>query len=516
MTPDGGEEPAPRVGRSQLLRAALGALVVVVLCATATATAGLLAVDDLTDRLDGTPAISFAGDGGEEEEDVIDADEAGEPQTFLILGSDRRWADLKKNNKFLREDAPARSDTLMLVRMDPERGATSIMNVPRDLMVDIPGHGRAKINDAYSLGGEQLTFRTLKLLFGEDFKIHHVVNVNFGGFKDAVNAVGCVYVDVDRRYFHSNAGLPQSLHYAEIDIQPGYQRLCGGKALDYVRHRHADSDLVRAARQQDFLRAAKDQVSTSALISDRDELLDVFADNVATDKRLRSRKGLLRVLKLGLFSAGKPVVEVPFPADFAGDEKNSFVTASAESVARVRDRFLSPDLGGATSRGSTSRRKARKSRRKGSGLTDRRRQGEDLVAPLVAKEAVDFPFYFPTRLTAQGRYASRDWSPRTYTLRDRAGRRQDAYRMVVVQDATEGQYYGIQGTTWRTPPFLDKPTSTKEVRGRRLLLFGSGRRLRFVAWKTPRALYWVSNTLRMSLTNDQMVGVARSLRRFGS
>ncbi|WP_205699179.1 LCP family protein [Conexibacter sp. SYSU D00693] len=519
MSPELPDLKPPRVGRSLLLRASVGALLVTVLAAVATATAGILAVDDLGNRLgSGQAAIVFADDPADEA-DEIDADEAGAPQTFLLLGSDRRWADLKKNNKLLKRDAPARSDTLMLVRMNPGEGVTSVMSVPRDLMVDIPGHGRAKINDAYSLGGEQLTFRTLKALLGQDFKIHHVVNVNFGGFKDAVNAVGCVYVDVDRRYYHSNAGLPVSQHYAEIDIDPGYQELCGQDALDYVRFRHADSDLVRAARQQDFLRAAKDQISTSALIGDRDKLIDVFAENVATDKRLQSTKGLLRVLKLGIFSAGKPVQEIQFPAHFAGDETNSYVEASQAEVDRTVQRFLHPRSVLSAPRKTPSLTRKAKSRSSRStstaGLVDRRRQGEDLIAPTVAKGKLDFPLYFPSKLTTLGRYATEDGAPRVYTIRDRGGKAHDAYRLVVVQNALEGQYYGIQGTTWRKPPFLAHPTSTETIRGRKLLLFRSGSRLRLIAWKTPRGVYWVSNTLNNRLTNDQMRGIASTLRRFG-
>ena len=106
--------------------------------------------------------------------------------------------------------------------------------------------------------------------------INHIININFGGFREVINAIGCVYVDVDRRYYHSNEGLPLSAHYAEIDIDPGYQKLCGTDALNYVRFRHADSDIVRAARQQAFLRQAKDQLNASSLIGKRDKLLDIF------------------------------------------------------------------------------------------------------------------------------------------------------------------------------------------------------------------------------------------------
>jgi hypothetical protein len=87
--------------------------------------------------------------------------------------------------------------------------------------------------------------------------------------------------------------------------------------------------------------------------------------------------------------------------------------------------------------------------------------------------------------------------------------------LVLVQSEIDGQYYGVQGTDWRTPPLLAHPTSTRTVRGRRLQLYRDGNRLRVVAWRTRRAVYWVSNTLSLSLTNAQMVSIARSLTRVG-
>ena len=136
----------------------------------------------------------------------------------------------------------------------PRCNAIAVFSIPRDLKVEIPGYGTEKFNDAYTYGGPKLTLQTVKQLTGPP--INHVVNVDFLGFARAVDAIGCVYVDVDRRYFHSNDGVPPSEHYAEINIQPGYQALCGFNALEYVRYRHTDNDIVRAARQQDFLRRA--------------------------------------------------------------------------------------------------------------------------------------------------------------------------------------------------------------------------------------------------------------------
>ena len=107
--------------------------------------------------------------------------------------------------------------------------------------------------------------------------INHVVNVTFKGFWRAVNAIGCVYTDVDRDYFNDSA------EFTFIDIDPGYQRLCARQALQYVRFRHYDTDLVRSARQQDFLRQMKQQVTYTELISNRDRLVKIFGRNTATD-----------------------------------------------------------------------------------------------------------------------------------------------------------------------------------------------------------------------------------------
>ena len=79
------------------------------------------------------------------------------------------------------------------------------MSLPRDLKVEIPGHGTDKLNVAYTLGGPKLSIKTVKQLTG--LAINHYVDVSFHGFAEGVNALGCVYVDIDRRYFNNNAGL---------------------------------------------------------------------------------------------------------------------------------------------------------------------------------------------------------------------------------------------------------------------------------------------------------------------
>ena len=180
----------------------------------------------------------------------------------MLLGSDKR----PKNAKDGGAGMGGRSDTIILVRLDPDKNATALMSLPRDLKVQIPGHGTDKINAAYELGGPKLTLKTVKNTTG--LSINHVINVDFQGFRRAIDALGCIYADIDRRYFNDSPG------YAYIDVPAGYQKMCGEEALEYARFRHEDSDLVRGIRQQDLLRAAKQQVGVGNLVKDRDKLLD--------------------------------------------------------------------------------------------------------------------------------------------------------------------------------------------------------------------------------------------------
>ncbi len=253
----------------------------------------------------------------------------GEPQTIMLLGSDRR----PKNAKDGGAGAGARSDTIILARLDPDKKATALMSLPRDLKVQIPGHGTDKINAAYELGGPRLTLKTVKLLTG--LSINHVINVDFRGFQKAIDAIGCIYADIDRTYFNDSPG------YAYIDVKAGYQKLCGEEALEYARFRHEDSDLVRGVRQQDLLREAKQQVGVSKLVDDRDKLIEIFGKYTTSDAELKTRTGILRLLKLAVFSVDQPIREVHFEGQISGEVGGpSYVTASNATVKRLTRQFL--------------------------------------------------------------------------------------------------------------------------------------------------------------------------------
>ena len=477
-------EEIPRPGLWKKLL--IGAALVIFASAAATAVAAFHEVDKVVEALDESPELQLTG--------LADTD-PGEPQTLMILGSDRR----PKNN--VEGGSGARSDTILLVRLNPDKDATAMMSLPRDLKVQIPGHGTDKINAAYELGGPRLTLKTVKQLTG--LSINHVINVSFGGFWRAVNAIGCVYVDVDRRYFNDNP------LYAPIDVQPGYQRLCARKALQYVRFRHEDNDLVRSARQQDFLRQTKQQVNYTDLIEKRDRLVKIFGRNTTTDKGLHSRSEVLRLLKLAVFSAGRPVREV----HFEGLIGPSYVEASDERVKKLAQEFL--DVEETPGPRGQLKKKGERKRKRGArppeevGLEDATGFGRDAAVQAVEQGlGRSLPVLFPRLRTRGSLYAG---PPRVYRLRAN-GKGYPSYRMVLNRALGVGEYYGVQGTTWKDPPILEDPTETRKIGRREYELHYDGDRLRLVAWRTEKGSYWISNTLLQSLSEAQMLGIARSVR----
>ena len=195
--PSGDPEPAPKPRRFWW-RFSLAAVIIVLVSAAATATSILVYIDSIAKALGNNSGLNH------KLQKYLSNVEAGAPENILIIGSDKR-ANLKED--------PGRSDTTILLRLDPEKETIAVMSIPRDLEVEIPGVGIEKFNAAYTYGGPELTLQVVKELTG--LKIQHEVNVDFLGFVRAVDAINCVYTDVDRRYYHSNAGLPASLQYSE-------------------------------------------------------------------------------------------------------------------------------------------------------------------------------------------------------------------------------------------------------------------------------------------------------------
>jgi LCP family protein required for cell wall assembly len=469
-------------------RFVLGAVLIVLASASATAVAAWHEVDKVVAAFKSTHKIPGI-------QGVITEAQAGRPQTILLMGSDKR----SKNSSDYRRGLIGKplSDTMILMRLDPQKKATALLSLPRDLKVAIPGYGTDKLNAAYSLGGARLTVRTIRAL-DPALKINHVINVDFHGFSKAVNSLGCIFVDVDRRYYN------QTNFYSKINIQPGYQRLCGQDALSYVRYRHEDNDLVRATRQQDFLRQVKAQVGAFGLLKDRNRLLHIFSSYTSSD--LNSRSGILRLLTLAIFSAGNPIQEVHFRAKIGP----SYVYARPSVIHKVVTQFLG--VQGSSGPKGVLRPKGKKARK-------RQRQLdiglESAPAPFRAQalQAITdnvhvFPVWYPTK-RVRGSLAI--GPANVYTITTRDGKRYSAYR-IVIKKGYVGEYYGLQGTNYKHAPLLDKPTRSRTIRGRKFDLYYDGTRLRLVAWKTGNSVYWISNTLLLSLSDNQMLSIAASTK----
>jgi LCP family protein required for cell wall assembly len=196
---------------------------------------------------------------------------ANEPAIALIIGYDKRTGDTDRG----------RSDTLMLLRADPHTKSISMLSFPRDLITPVwcgnTEYPAQRINQAYSICGPKGAVDTVKKLTG--LPINYLITVNFKGFLQVVDRVGGVWVDVDRRYYNRNVGTAAT-NYANIDLRPGYQRLKGKDALAYVRYRHTDSDLFRLARQQQFVKALKQQISSNVSVWKIPKLVGAITHNV--------------------------------------------------------------------------------------------------------------------------------------------------------------------------------------------------------------------------------------------
>jgi hypothetical protein len=115
----------------------------------------------------------------------------------------------------------------------------------------------------------------------------------------------------------------------------------------------------------------------------------------------------------------------------------------------------------------------------------------------------------PVEVAATGAY------PREYTIHGQRDTAYRAYRMTLEINPVLGEYYGVQGTTWKNPPLLASPSQVKTVAGKKLFLYAQGGKITTVAWHTPQAVYWISNTLTTDISNGQMVNVAASLTKAG-
>lgn len=451
----------------------------------------------------------------------------GGPQTYLILGSDRR----AKSKDALDRTDPPHSDTMLLVRFDPGQGQTSVMSIPRDLLVNIKSnkgeyYPQEKINAAYTYGARlggvkgsmELAAETIEKEVFPGLVINGIVDVNFSSFIKIVDTLGCVYVNVDHRYLHINGEGGEI--YSEINLQPGYQKLCYNNALSYVRYRHGDSDFVRVARQQDFLRSLREQVSPENLLGQIEHVAKVVGRAIVTAGFSHSASRIIDLAKLIGFSQGKPLRQVKFRAASTNFplKGGSYVTSSKGLEQQTLEDFLGeaekpseptpapkPRRHGHSTHGHKHAHRSSAPSAASLGLASTPTSGDEELA----KQTISMPMkvLYPSLQTA----VSEAQPTRAYDVRDRKGKLHDAY-VVVFKQNTLGGYYDFEGTNWLGPPIVAHPNETRRIGHRKYMIFTDGSHVHLIAWREHGMLYWVSNTLLEDLSNQQMLAIARSAK----
>jgi LCP family protein required for cell wall assembly len=509
------DERPPALWRGMWMRFLIGGVLIVLLAGGATATVALNTASGLAHEI--FPAANQIN----APRSLVTPEYSGGPQTFLILGSDRREG---SKDAFDKEDPP-HSDTILLVRFDPAQGQTSVLSIPRDLMVNIttPGgqvYGQEKINAAYTIGSREggakggivLAAETIKREVFPELKLNGIVDVNFRGFIQVVDTLGCAYVNVDHRYYNENIGTTET-DYTSINLQPGYQKLCYENALDYVRYRHTDSDFVRVARQQDFLRDLREQIDPTNELGQIDTVAKAVGHAITTTFHA-SASELIELSKLIAFSQSKPLRQVKFQTTNVDAQINGgdYVTSSPELERATLQDFLHghEQLNLPASPKPSAHHSSHSSHHGGGGASSPRAIGlypttsAGQTEMVEAAPNVPFPVLYPTLQTGPGEQQQ----VRAYTLKDQQGKRHHAY-VIVWQQNVIGGYYDFEGTDWLNPP-LFAHARTQTIDGRNYELVDDGAHIHVVGWRSGNVLYWVTNTLLEELTNAQMLAIAKS------
>ena len=204
---------------------------------------------------------------------------------FLVVGSDSREGldDLENFGDF----GGARSDVVMLVRVDPSSNETRMLSVPRDLWVSIPGQGENRINAAYTFGGPRLMVETIKQNLG--VPVNNYVEIDFVGFQALVDELGGVPIDFPYAARDSKSGL---------DVAAGTELLNGDQALAYARSRRYQElqdgswrsvdadDIGRTSRQQDVMRGLLSRLKSPASIAEAGNIASTVSPHLTVDSNL--------------------------------------------------------------------------------------------------------------------------------------------------------------------------------------------------------------------------------------
>ena len=487
------ELEAPARRRRAWWRVLVAALLVVVAAAATTVVFGRGQLGQLASALGTNGSLKIANG-------TLAPTSFGGPQTLLLIGNDQRVHTTTS-------PVLPHSNEMLLVRIDPGKPWISMMSIPRELEVPIhtPDNGivSTRLNAALLYGGINLVVSTIKQVTG--LSVNHVVEIDFGNFERAINEMGCVYGMIDRRYYHVN--VPGGAQYFQVNLQPGYQKLCGSQALQFVTYRHDDTALERDARDQTFLLEAKQEFGPT-LIDNITKFEDIFGQTVQTDSSLQTSDGVEKLLGTLISAAGLPVRQVPFQAQPVDQPcaGSTCIVASQQQIQATVNSFLNGKGTPPKKKSTAALAHALHGKKAPSvGLTPVPESQFLQEQPLA--RTYPFPIEFPKTSVNNGYGLPPDL--RTYQISAPGGHRYPIY-VGVFSTGLLGQYYDVQGTTWVTAPIFDAPDQWFTVAGRTYYVYYSGQHIQQLAWFANNAAYWIRNTLTLGLTNAQMLAVAES------
>lgn len=215
-------------------------------------------------------------------------------KNIIVLGVDER----------AEEHDAGRSDTLFVVMFDTKTKSASLLSVPRDTRVRIKGYGWDKINHAYAYGGRELTQATTEELLG--LHINNYVMVDFKGFTGLVDAIGGVDINVEKDMYYKD-----TWDGFTVDLKKGMQHMDGKTAIQYVRYRDEEGDIGRIRRQQHFMMAVYEKISSAEMLLHVPGLAKQLTSMVKTDLPISDMIDLGRVLHSMVREKGLAMATVP-------------------------------------------------------------------------------------------------------------------------------------------------------------------------------------------------------------
>jgi polyisoprenyl-teichoic acid--peptidoglycan teichoic acid transferase len=421
-------------------------------------------------------------------------------------------------------DASNNSDSLMVWHLDPRTKSISMLSVPRDLWVDIPGVGMSKINAALPTGGPALTIKTLHQVLG--IPINHFAHIDFAGFWDVVRILGGVYLQIDHKYTDAASGTNQVL------MLPGYQLADGNIALHFVRFRHDQYyDFGRIQRQQIFLRELQRQ---AVRWRDWSKLPSVIrAITRHTDSDISSLRQLLSLASMILQLDTSHIYVAHLEGATPTINGQSVVVDTPQqiraAVARFENPPRAPAAAGVAASGAGQQAAGQAGASAAAGSSTSISQPQTVALPSTvhllhetyaaaswraAARGAGLPVYAPTVWPAGFTYDS-SMPFRAYRVNAGQGRTVSALvavgRAPASLDPKQGAF-DIQEIKWTKAPILLNPTSVRVLGGRRYLLYYQDAKLATVAFIEGATAYWVTNTIDNALPGSVLLAIATSLQ----